>query len=102
MHRLINKFQIEKDLTPNRKGNCGRKKKTTPRTDANLLRESKFNPRKTNFQLQQNLTSVGVMVDSSTVRRRLLAVGREARRPIKKQLLTTKMKRKDFIWAKKI
>ena len=41
------------------------------------------------------------MVDSSTVRSRLLAVGRKARRPIKKQLLTTKMKKKRFIWAKK-
>ena len=71
------------------------------RTDAYLLRESKFNPRKTSFQLQQDLASAGVMVDSSTVRRRLLAVGRKARRPIKKQLLTTKMKKKRFIWAKK-
>ena len=52
VHRLIKKFQIEKHLTPNRKGNCGRRKKTTLRTDAYLLRESKFNPRKTNFQLQ--------------------------------------------------
>ena len=101
VHRLIKKFQIEKDLTPNRKGNCGRKKKTTPRTDAYLLRESKFNSRKTSFQLQQDLASAGVMVDSSTVRRRLLAVGRKARRPIKKQLLTTKMKKKRFIWAEK-
>ena len=101
VHRLIKKFQIEKDLTPNRKGNCGRKKKTTPRTDAYLLRESKLNPRKTSFQLQQDLASAGVIVDSSTVRRRLLAVGRKARRPIKKQLLTTKMKKKRFIWAKK-
>jgi len=29
---LIKKYQIETDLTP--KGNCGRKKKKTPRTDA--------------------------------------------------------------------
>ena len=85
----------------NRKGNCGRKKKTTPKTDAYLLRESKFNPRKSSFQLQQDLASAGEMVDSSTVRRRLIAVGRKARRPIKKQLLTTKMKKKRFIWAKK-
>ena len=47
------------------------------------------------------MASAGVMVDSSTVRRRLLAVGRKARRPIKKQLLTTKMKKKRFTWAKK-
>ena len=74
VHRLIffisnpAQFQIEKNLTSNRKGNCGRKKKTMPRTDAYLLRESKFNPRKTSFQLQQDLASAGVMVDSSTVR----------------------------------
>ena len=51
VHRHIKKFQIDKDLTPNRKGNCGTKKKTTPRTDSYLLRESKFNPRNTSFQL---------------------------------------------------
>ena len=101
VHRLIKKFQIEKDLTPNRKGSCGRKKKTTPRTDAYLHRESKLNRRKTSFQLQQDLASAEVMVDFSTVRRRLLAVGRKARRPIKKQLLITKMKKKRFILAKK-
>ena len=83
VHRLIKKFQMEKDLTPNRKCNCGKKKKTTPRTDACLLRESKFNPRKTSFQVPQDLASAGVMVDSSTVRRQLLAVGWKARRPIK-------------------
>ena len=67
MHRLIKKFQIEKDLTASRKGNYGRKKKITSRMDAYLLRKSKFNPRKTSFQLQQDLASAGVMVDSSTV-----------------------------------
>jgi len=41
VHRVIKSFQIDKDLTPNRKGNCGRKKKTAPRTNAYLLRESK-------------------------------------------------------------
>ena len=65
------------------------------------VRESKFNSRKTRFQLQQDLASAGVMVDSSTVRRRLLAADRKARRPIKKQLLNTKIKKKRFIWANK-
>ena len=88
-------------MTPNRKGNRGSKKKTKRRTDAYLLRKSKFNPSKTSFQLQQDLASAEGMVDSSTVGRRLLAIARKARRPIKKQLLTTKMKKKRFIWAKK-
>ena len=52
VHRPVKKFQIEKNLTPNRKSNCGRKK-TTPRTDAYWLRESKFNPSKTSFQLNK-------------------------------------------------
>ena len=101
VHRLIKKFQIEKDLTSNRNSNCGKKKKTTPKTCAYLFRESKFNPRKTSFQLQQDLASAGGMVDSSTVRRPLLAVGRKTRRPIK-QLLTIKMKKKRSILAKKM
>ena len=102
VHRLIKKFQIEKDLTPNRKGNCGRKKKTTPRTDAYLLGESKFNPRKTSFQLQQDLASAGVMVDSSTVRRRLLAIGRKARQPIKNTALDHQNEKETFHLGQKI
>ena len=31
VHRFIKKFQIEKDLTPNRKGNCGRKRRRPER-----------------------------------------------------------------------
>ena len=53
--------------------------------------ESKLNPRKTSFQSQQNLASVGVSVDSTTVRRWLLAVGQKARRPIKKQFMREKV-----------
>ena len=52
---------------------------TMPRADAYLLNKNIFNPRKTSFQLQQDLASAGVMVDSSAVRRRLLAVGRKTR-----------------------
>ena len=36
----------------------------------------------------------------TTVLRRLLAAGRKARRPIKKQLLTTAMCKKRLVWAK--
>jgi len=88
-------------VTPKRKGKCGRKKKTTPRDDAYLIRQSKKNPRKTSDALNTDLKQKGIEISSSTVRRRLLAVGRRARRPVKKQLLTKAMKEKRYKWAKK-
>ena len=56
---------------------CRRKKKTMPRTDTYLHKESKLNPRKTSFQLQQNLASAGGLVDSTTVRSWLLVIGQK-------------------------
>ena len=41
-------------------------------------------------------------ISSSTVRRRLIEVGRMARRPVKKQLLTSVMKKKRYNWALKL
>ena len=83
------------------KGKCGRKRKTTKRDDAKLLRDSKINPRKTSEELKRDLDESGVQVSSSTVRRRLLAQGRKVRRPKKKQLLIIAMKEKRYNWAKK-
>ena len=77
------KVQIVNTLSSNRKGKSGRKKKTTPKTDAYSLKESKLNLRKIDFQLQQDLASAVVSADSSTVRRRFLAVDRKTRRTIK-------------------
>ena len=48
-----------------------------PRTDTYLHKESKLNPRKTSFQLQQNLASAGGSVDSTTVRSWLLVIGQK-------------------------
>ena len=93
VHRLIKKFQIEKDLTPNKKGNFGKRKRQPPERMLTCLRRVNSTQKKTSFQLQQDLDFAGVMVDSSTVRRRLLAVGRKTRQPKKTQLLTTKMKK---------
>ena len=83
--------------SPNRKGRCGRKRQTSPRDEAVLIRESKKNPRKTS----DALGSAGVSISSSTVRRRIIEVGRTARRPVKKQLLTMAMKKKRYNWALK-
>lgn len=101
----VNKFVrlSSKNLStsPKRKGKCGRKRKTSPRDDKMLLKNSIINPTKTSTELNTDLQYAGINIDPSTVRRRLLEFGRTARRPYKKQLLTTKMKAKRLAWAKK-
>ena len=88
-------------VTPKRKGKCGCKRKTTPRDDAYLIRESVKDPRKTSDAIKTTLGEKGIEISSSTVRRRLLEVGRKAYRPVKKQLLTKTMKTKRYKWGLK-
>ena len=59
-----------------------------------IIRNSVKSPWKTSKELQNDLATSGVFVDPSIIRRRLLVSGRIARKPTKKQLLTTKMKKK--------
>ena len=83
-----------------RHGRCGRKRKTTPQGVKVMMKNSVKNPKKTSKDLQRDLALAGVNVGSSTVRRRLLEVGRTARRPLLKQLLTKAMKKKRLSWAR--
>lgn len=99
VNRIIRQHSETGSVSPQRSGKCGRKRKTTKRDDAVLLRLSKLNPRKTSDMLRKDLEMTGVHLDSSTVRRRLLEGGRKARKPMKKQLLTTSMKKKRLFWA---
>lgn len=99
--RILTTFKESGSSSPKRRGKCGRKRKTTLRTDKILIRNSKINPRKTSSDLRRDLLATGFDVSSSTARRRLLEAGRKARRPVKKQLLTHKMKEKRLKWAKK-
>ena len=98
--RIIKQFKETGSLSPKRKGKCGRKRKTTARNDAYLLRKSKLDPRKTSSDLQKDLSTAGVEISASLVRRRLVFGGRRATRPQKKQLLTVHMKKKRLAWAK--
>ena len=88
-------------VTPKRKGKCGLKRKTTSRDDAYLIRESVKDPRKTSDAIKTTLGEKGIKLSSSTVRTRLLDVGRKAYRPVKKQLLTKTMKTKRYKWVLK-
>ncbi|KAJ4445025.1 hypothetical protein ANN_06824 [Periplaneta americana] len=88
-------------VTPRKKGNCGRKRKTSPADDPLIVRKSKLNPRLTALDLTRELmATTGANIHVTTVRRRLLEAGRRARKPIKKQLLTPVMCKKHLMWAK--
>jgi hypothetical protein len=55
----------------------------------------------TRKDLQRDLLTSRIEIDASTVRRRLLDVGRKTRKPFKKQSLTPAMKQKRLAWASK-
>ena len=98
----IMKMKKETDsVAPKRKGKCGRKRKTTPKDDAYLIRKSVKDPRKTSDAIKTTLGEKGIKISSSTVCRRLLEVGRKAYRPVKKQLVTKTMKTKRYKWGLK-
>ena len=56
--------------------------------------------RKTSNDLQRDLATAGVNMDSSTVRKRLLEAGRKVRSLCKKHFLTVAMKKKRLKWGK--
>ena len=71
----------------------GRKRKTTPQDVKIIIRNSVKNRKITSKNLQRDPALASVNVASSTVQRRLLKVGRTARRPLRKQLFTKAMKK---------
>ena len=72
--RVVKMKKETGSVTPKRKDKCGRKRKTTPRNDAYLLRESVKDPRKTSDAIKTTLGKKGIEISSSTVRRPLLEV----------------------------
>lgn len=100
--KLKKKLFNNDSLSPSRKGKCGRKKITTTRDDAVLLREAKQNRRATSGKLQQHMSTHGVKISTRTIRRRLFENGLKARRPRKKQKLTPAMVKKRLEWAKQL
>ena len=74
-----------------RKGNCGRKGRTTACDDAFHIIIRVKDPKKINVDLQTDLAAAGVTVRDSRVRQRLLEVGSKTRNPLRKQLVTPLM-----------
>ena len=90
--RIFEMMDTNSDVTKTKKrGQRGRKRKTTSRDHKMILQNSFKDLRKTSEDLQRDLATAGVNVDSSTVKKRLLEAGRKARSPRKKQLLTVAM-----------
>ena len=82
------------DISIHCREKCGRKKKTTSHDDKMITRNSIKNPWKISKELQGDLATSEVFVDPLIICRRFLASGRIAKKVTKKQLLTTKMKKK--------
>lgn len=53
VNKIIKQYKETGSLSPQCKGKCGRKRKTTCRDDSFLLRKSKEDPRLTSFDLQK-------------------------------------------------
>ena len=79
--------------TTKRRDQCERKRKTTTCDNKMILQNTFKDLRKTSEDLQRDLATARVNVNSSTVRKRLLEAGRKARSLCKKQLLTVAMKK---------
>ncbi|KAJ4450863.1 hypothetical protein ANN_02295 [Periplaneta americana] len=80
VNSIIKRYRETGSITPQKKGNCGRKRKTSPADDRLIVRKSKLNPRLTAVDLACKLmATTGANIHVTTVRRRLLEAGRRAR-----------------------
>lgn len=97
--RFLKKYSETGTIANRKRG--GAKRKTTVREDRVLQRLCLQNRASTSKELCSEWNeSTGVSVCSSTVRRRLKSMGLTARRPCKKPLLTTKMRKARLDWAR--
>ena len=50
--RIITQYQTTGSVSPKRKGKCGRKRKTTAKDDAYILKKSKQDPSKSSVEIK--------------------------------------------------
>ena len=92
-------LDLERNLGSSRKGNCGRKKKTTPRFDRKIKAIALKDRRASCKKLSIDLAKQGYVVSRSTINNRLIEQGLKAYRPRRKPRLTEKMKPARYLWA---
>lgn len=93
---LANKGQVE-----NKRQNCGRKRKTTPRTDHRIVNQACEKRFSSLRSLHQDLQEEGIHVSQMTLRRRHYEANLRSRRPAKKPKLTAGMKKARLEFAKR-
>uniref|UniRef100_A0A1B6C860 Paired domain-containing protein n=1 Tax=Clastoptera arizonana TaxID=38151 RepID=A0A1B6C860_9HEMI len=67
VNNIIKLKNVTGSIYPKRKGFCGRKRKTTTKDDAILLKNSKLHPEKNSFDLKKDLEDAGVHIHDCTV-----------------------------------
>ena len=97
--RIKKKLRNNEDFEAKRTGKCGRKGKTTPRLDRNIVKMCLSNRRRSCRKISSGLAALGFVVHKRTVSRRLFKVGLKVHRPRKKPRLTEKMKTSRHAWA---
>ncbi|GFU38280.1 HTH_Tnp_Tc3_2 domain-containing protein [Trichonephila clavipes] len=98
---ILRTFQDSGTSSPKRNGKYELKRKTTPRTDNILIRNSKISRRKISKDLRKDLLDYSVKLGPSTIRKRLLKVSHKATRLRKKHFPIQKKVKKRVAWAKK-
>lgn len=79
----------------------GRPRITTSVMDRNIIRTSRTNPRLTATDIAKEIATPGVPNPSvRTIRRRLVKAGLNARRPVKKPMISAKNRKLRVKWAK--
>lgn len=98
--KILKQFRLTGSLEAKSSVQRGRRRKTSNRTDRILLMKSKIDARLTSEDLRRELVNHGANVSARTVRRRLQEFHRPARRPVKRQKLTPRMKKARMEWAR--
>lgn len=91
--RINKKLHENQRQVNNKRRNCGKKRKTTPRVDRRIIQKACENRFLSTRSLHQDLLDEGIEISSMTLRRRLYEANLKSRRPVKKPKLTPKMRK---------
>lgn len=98
--RLARRMDEDAEERCNKRQNCRRRRKTTPRTDRRIVQKACINRFATLRQLYHDLQQEGIMISPRTLRRRLYENHIKSRRPRKKPKLSAKMRTSRLNWAR--
>ena len=88
IQKIIKKWKSLKSVANRKRG--GRPSKFSNRMKRKLIKQVMDNPRLTSKELQKSMASDGVVVDSSTIRKKLAENDLHGRKPRRKPLLSKK------------